>query len=181
MGLRGDDGRSDKKVQSAIPVWKQESRRHGWQFDKAAGIGFVAETLNRHSGPDPESRVFNQPGAESTKDSGLRLPPEWQWARPLNGLRALRGGPAGVAGGTCGRCGGEVAGVAGGGLQAWRWGGCGHDQMPRWQRHPGASESCANRGIIALYRRRWNLLGGQTAPGGVSGAPFASSAASQST
>ena len=92
MGLRGDDGRSDKKVQSAIPVWKQESRRHGWQFDKAAGIGFVAETLNRHSGPDPESRVFNRPGAESTKDSGLRLPPEWQWVRPLNGLWAWRRG-----------------------------------------------------------------------------------------
>jgi len=33
---------------------------------------------SRHSGLDPESRVFNCPGAESTKDSGLRLSPEWQ-------------------------------------------------------------------------------------------------------
>ena len=39
---------------------------------------------------DTESRVFNWPGEESTEDSGLRLPPEWQVGRPLNGLRAWR-------------------------------------------------------------------------------------------
>jgi len=30
----------------------------------AAGIGFAAEALNRHSGLDPESRVFNWPDEE---------------------------------------------------------------------------------------------------------------------
>ena len=36
----------------------REARCHGWQTDKATGIGSAAETLNRHSGLDPESRVF---------------------------------------------------------------------------------------------------------------------------
>jgi len=45
---------------AVIPAWTRESRRHGWQTDKAAGIGFAAETLNRHSGDSrsPES-FFN--------------------------------------------------------------------------------------------------------------------------
>ena len=32
--------------------------RHGWQTNKAAEISSIAETLIRHSGLDPESRVF---------------------------------------------------------------------------------------------------------------------------
>ena len=53
---------------AVIPAWTRESRRHacprpragGRQTNKAAGIGFVAETLNRHSGDSrsPES-FFN--------------------------------------------------------------------------------------------------------------------------
>ena len=46
----GDAGVQKRARGAVIPAWTRESRRHGWQTDKAAGIGSVAETLNRHSG-----------------------------------------------------------------------------------------------------------------------------------
>ena len=45
----------------------QESRCHGWQTDKAAGIVSAAETLNRHSGPRLRSPEFLIAGAESNE------------------------------------------------------------------------------------------------------------------
>jgi len=46
----GDAGVAKAGARAVIPAWTRESRRHGWQTDKAAGIGSAAETLNRHSG-----------------------------------------------------------------------------------------------------------------------------------
>ena len=49
----------------------------------ASRRGISTAALAATKGFDPESRVFNWPGEESTKDSGLRLLPEWRvGARP---------------------------------------------------------------------------------------------------
>ena len=65
----------------------------------AAGIGFAAETLNRHSGLDPESSVFKEPSRNRPKTLDSRLK-----TCGNDGLRP------------CGRDGGETVGVTAGQL-----------------------------------------------------------------
>ena len=84
---------------AAMPVWKQVSRCHGWQFRKAAGARLKLRRLSIATpGPDPESRVFNLTGAEVTKgkDAGLRLSPEWQRGARLTDCGRGGGGTADV-------------------------------------------------------------------------------------
>ena len=106
----------------------------------AAGIGFAAETLSRHSGLDPESSVprswagagFNRPGEELHERlwipavAGMAVGAAVTGvvgARPLNNLRALRVGGVPRAW----RMGeGQIRRLQRlrrvGGMRAWRWG-----------------------------------------------------------
>jgi len=69
--LVGGRVKSEPVRSVVIPAWMPESkcqacprpRAGGRQFATAAGVGPVAETPNRQPGLDPESRVFNWPGA----------------------------------------------------------------------------------------------------------------------
>jgi len=58
---------------AVIPAWTRESRRHGWQTDKAAGIGFAAETLNRHSGNSRSPASFSPPPPKNLLHSHQRI------------------------------------------------------------------------------------------------------------
>ena len=101
----------------------KRTRRRG--FHKPRGRSIATPDWIR----SPESLIG--PARNRTKDSGLRLPPEWQLVRPLNNLRVWREGDHGRGG----------------------WGAAGDSNVALSSRlicHPWRLDSCFQTGIAAL-------------------------------